>query len=357
MHLRPRFPSLYSAAAFLVFAAVLSTLHAQQPSPQPPPETNSSRLDANGDAHITRVIPVPTDLSPEAQASLRRASPNHTETLAQRRTGTDLWQAGAGKASLALYPAHVAAATIAGIPVRNVTPLQDANPTHVLINVHGGGFDSDSGSLTESIPISNLTRTRVVSVLYRLAPEHPFPAVDDTIAVYRELLKTYQPAHIALYGTSAGAILTAQVAVRLKQLNLPLPGALGIFSGLGDFSQNGDSQAMYTLRGLDGAPPMPGKEPQSHVYIPVSVPLKDPVLSPVYANLHGMPPALFITSTRDMLLSGTTVLHRAFLQGGSDARLIVFEGLPHAFWNDVNLPESKEADTYMANFFTQQLNR
>jgi hypothetical protein len=52
-----------------------------------------------------------------------------------------------------------------------------------------------------------------------------------------------------------------------------------------------------------------------------------------------------------MLLSGTTILHRAFLNAGDDARLIVFEGLPHAFWNDINLPESKEADQDMANFF------
>ena len=337
--------------AALILAA---TLHAQQKIPQ----TNTSTLDANGDAHITRVIPVPTDLSSEAQTTLRRSWPNHTETLAERRTATDAWQTGAGKASLALYPVHIAAGIVAGTPVRDVTPLQDANPTHILINVHGGGFDSDSGSYTESIPIANLTRTRVVSVLYRLAPEHPFPAaIDDTIAVYRELLKTYQPDHIALYGTSAGAILTAQVAVRLKQLNLPLPGALGIFSGLGDFSQNGDSQAMYTLRGLEGSPALPGKEPQGHEYIPVSIPLKDPVLSPVYANLRGMPPALFISSGRDMLLSGTIVLHRAFLQGGSDARLIVFEGLPHAFWNDVDLPESKEAYGYMADFFNRQLSR
>jgi monoterpene epsilon-lactone hydrolase len=137
--------------------------------------------------------------------------------------------------------------TIAGVPVRNVTPLAHSpiHPDWVLLNVHGGNFTSDSGSLTESVPMANIMHVRVVSALYRLAPEHPFPAaVDDTVAVYRELLKTYKPTHIALYGTSAGAILTAETAVRLKQLNVPLPAALGIFSGMGDFSQPGDSQAM-----------------------------------------------------------------------------------------------------------------
>jgi acetyl esterase/lipase len=68
-----------------------------------------------------------------------------------------------------------------------------------------------------------------------------------------------------------------------------------------------------------------------------------------------MPPALFLTSGRDLLLSGTTILHRAWLQAGNDGKLIVFEGLPHAFWNDISLPETKEAYGYMASFFDQRL--
>ncbi|MDQ2833640.1 MAG: alpha/beta hydrolase [Acidobacteriota bacterium] len=336
----------------LFLLALTATLHAQQI-----PQTNSSVLTPDGTAHITRVIPVPTGISSEAQAMLRRPASDHPQTLAQRRASTDTWQTGAGKSSLTAYPVHIESKSIANVPVRDVTPLDNTHPDRVLINVHGGGFNSDSGSFTESIPIANLTHTRVVSVLYRLAPEHPFPAaIDDTIAVYRELLKTYQPAHIALYGTSAGAILTAEVAVRLKQLNLPLPAALGIFSGLGDFSQSGDSQAMYSLRGLTGSLEMPSKTPHDVEYFGATDP-HDPVLSPLYADLHGMPPTLFVTSGRDLLLSGTTVLHRAFLRSGVDAQLIVFEALPHAFWNDINLPESKEAYADMADFFLKQLNR
>ncbi|MBB5338484.1 alpha/beta hydrolase [Tunturiibacter gelidoferens] len=335
-----------------VLLALASTLSAQQP-----PQTNSSVLDANGTAHITRVIPVPTTISSEAQTSLRRPADAEHQTRAERRTTTDAWQTRAGEASRKAYPVNIESLTIANVPVRNILPLEDKHPDHVLINVHGGGFNSDSGSFTESIPIANLTHTRVVSVLYRLAPEHPFPAaVDDTIAVYRELLKTYKPAHIALYGTSAGAILTAEVAVRLKQLNLPLPAALGIFSGMGDFSQNGDSWSMYALRGLTGSLPVAGTQPRSTEYTGTTDP-KDPVLSPLYADLHGMPPTLFITSGRDILLSGTGILHRAFLRSGDDARLIVFEALPHAFWNDISLPETKEAYGYMADFFSQRLNR
>jgi len=337
----------------LVFLAFTASLKAQQP-----PQTNSSVLDANGTAHVTRVIPVPTTISPEAQASLRRPAGAENQTLAERRTSTDAWQTHAGEVSLKAYPVKIESLTIAGVPVRNVLPLDETpqHPDRVLINVHGGGFNADSGSFTESIPIANLTHTRVVSVLYRLAPEHPFPAaVDDTIAVYRDLLKTYKPSHIALYGTSAGAILTAEVAVRLKQLNLPLPGALGIFSGTGDFSQTADSQAMYALHGLTGNLPVAGTQPLNTDYAGNTNP-KDPVLSPLYADLHGMPPTLFITSGRDSQLSGTIILHRAFLRSGVSAQLIVFEALPHAFWNDVSLPETREAYAYMADFFSQQLN-
>jgi epsilon-lactone hydrolase len=351
------FSSLSRLAAASACGLVATALVAAQ---QPVPQTNTSTLDPDGTAHITRVIPVPPSLSPEAKAVLRRPAGNGGEqTLAQRRAGTDAWQARAGEASRKMYPVDIKAATIAGVPVREVTPL-DATPLHpdrVLINVHGGGFNSDSGSLTESIPMANMLHTRVVAVLYRLAPGCPFPAaVDDTVAVYKELLKTYKPSRIALYGTSAGAILTAEVAVRLKQLGLPLPGALGIFSGLGDLSQSDDSQAMYSLRGLTGAVALRNGKPDDKEYIGSTDP-KDPVLSPVYADLHGMPPALFITSGRDLLLSGTTILHRAFLRSGDDARLVVFEGLPHAFWNDISLPETKETYDLMAKFFEQQLSR
>ena len=285
-------------------------------------------------------------------------APSH-RTLADRRAGTDTWQLGAGKASQKLYPVNMAMSSLAGVPVRIVSPLSvpENKRDRVLINVHGGGFNSDSGSLTETIPIANLTQTKVVAVLYRLAPEHPFPAaVDDTVTVYKELLKTYKPQNIALYGTSAGAILTGEVAVKLKQLGLPLPGALGIFSGMGDFSHTGDSQAMYALNGLSGHldPPVAGAHELGYVG---STSQTDPVLSPLYADLHGMPPTLFITSGRDLLLSGTTILHRAFLRAGVDAQLVVFEALPHAFWNNVSLPESKEADGIMARFFDAHLGK
>jgi acetyl esterase/lipase len=84
---------------------------------------------------------------------------------------------------------------------------------------------------------------------------------------------------------------------------------------------------------------------------------KDPVLSPLFADLRGMPPTLLVTSTRDILLSGTTILQRALLQAGVDAQLVVFEALPHAFWYHFQVPETREALGLMAKFFDEKVGR
>ncbi len=355
----------------ILFRYVLSvlmpvTLVAQQVAPQPTtavqaPNSDTSYVDAQGTAHVTRVVPLPETISPEARAVLGRAASDQdpAESLADRRTHTDAYTAGARVAWTKICANTIVEDKIAGVPVHIVTPdgMPEANRDKVLMNLHGGGFNSDSGSFTESIPIASYTGIKVVAVLYRLAPENPFPAaVDDSVAVYKELLKTYKPDHIVIYGTSAGAILTGEVAVKLKQLGLPMPAALGIFSGHGDFARRGDSPALFALRGLSGHldPPAAVSSPDGYA---TTTGLRDPVLSPVYADLHGLPPTLFVTSGRDVLLSGTSNMHRAFLHAGVDARLIVFDALTHAFWYDPKLPEAIEANHLMADFFVKQLGK
>ena len=264
-------------------------------------------------------------ISPEAREWISRAVPDEAppESLAERRARNDAGDEAAREAWSKICPNQITEDKIAGIPVRIITPpeIPAANRDKVFINLHGGSFNADSGSYSESIPIASYAGVKVVAVLYRLAPEHPFPAgVDDAVAVYKELLKTYQPKHIVIYGTSAGAILTGEVAVKLKQLGLPMPAALGIFSGMGDFALTGDSWGLFSLRGLSGHLDPPTSEPHDPYYVG-SVDPRDPVLSPIYADLHGLPPTLFVTATRDALLSGTVNLHRAFLRAGVDARL------------------------------------
>ena len=354
-------PLLRYAALPLLLAS--SSVDAQQPvaptTAAQAPNTDTSYIDAQGTARVTRVVPVPKTISPEAQRRLSRPAPDQgpPQSLAERRKGTDAYTARARVEWTRLCPNQLVEETMAGVPVRVVTPegMPAANRDKVLLNLHGGGFNSDSGSYTESIPIASYTKIKVVAVLYRLAPEHPYPAaVDDSIAVYKHLLKTYQPNRIVIYGTSAGAILTAQVAARLKQLGLPLPAALGIFSGFGDFARDGDSIAMYALGGLSGHLDPPQPEPRLAEYVASTDP-HDPVLSPIFSDLHGLPPTLFVTSGRDLLLSGTVNLHRAYLNAGVDARLVVFDALPHAFWYDSALPEAIEANHIMANFFVEHV--
>jgi monoterpene epsilon-lactone hydrolase len=322
---------------------------------------DSATFDPDGTAHITRVVPMPATISPEAQKwleSLDEQKVGPPETLAERRTHTDAWRKMDSDEARRLYSVNVEETSIAGVRTDVITPLPGAANNRVLINLHGGGFNSDSGSLIEGVPIANLARIKVVSVYYRLAPENPFPAaVDDVVAVYKELLKTYSPHGIGIFGTSAGAILTCEVAVRLKQLGLPLPAALGIFSGLADFSRVGDSRQLFALNGLPGR-----MEPVDPNHLPDNeyvgkTDRKDPVLSPLFADLHGMPPSLLVTSTRDILLSDTTTLHRALLRAGDDAQLVVFEALPHAFWYHFQLPETEEALDRMAKFFDDKLAR
>lgn len=340
-------------ATFLMFLA-FAISGAAQTNP------DSATFDSDGTAHVIRTIPMPNTVSPAAQQWLKQIeheTPQPSD-LAEIRKRTDAWRVRDAAEAKRLYPVNVQEMTIAGVRTDIITPLAmpDANRDRVLINLHGGGFISDSGSLIEGVPISHLAKMKVVSVYYRLAPENPFPAgVDDVVAVYKELLKTYAPGNIGLFGTSAGAILSAEVTARLKRSGLPLPAALGFFSGLADFSRTADSQQLFALNGFSGniAPQNPNGSHDAS-YIGKTDP-RDPVLSPLFADLTGFPPTLLVTGTRDLLLSNTTIFHLALLHAGVDARLLVYEAMPHAFWYHFDFPETKDCLEMMAKFFDQRL--
>lgn len=300
---------------------------------------------------------LPDTISREAKAVLAPIavapppSASNEPDTAQMRAFADAVQAQMSKRQLERYRVKIDSGRIADVPVRTFVPGDNAlrSASTLLINLHGGGFIVDSGSLTENIPIAALTRTKIVSVLYRLAPEHPFPAaVDDVVAVYREILQSYRPGRIALYGTSAGATLAAQTLVRLKSAGLPLPAALGFFSAPADFSQIGDSEQYL--------PKLNGRcIPEVLSAYSARTDRRSPALSPLYADLSGFPPSLMLAGTRDPLLSQTTLFHRALLRAGVDARLVVFEAMPHAHWAWLDIPESTEAFESMARFLNRQL--
>ncbi len=318
-----------------------------------PPTADTAVLDKDGTARITRVVPVPKTVSSEAQALLATGAswcpgPRSPEAKKLIEKARDL------------YPVTIEEGkTIAGVKVMYVRPAKGipaSKQDRVLINLHGGGFRVDSGSYVESIPIANLTQTLVVSVYYRMAPDNKFPAaVDDVIAVYKELLKTHKASNMVIYGTSAGAALTAQAAVRIRHDRLPQPAALGFFSGNADFSNPADSHAFFGTAGLRGAEiPKPGNTNVD--YLGDRDP-KDPLASPLYANLNGFPPTLCMTGTRDAALASTSTFNRALRRNHVDTDLVVFDSLPHAFWYTTGVPETTEALQIQADFFDRHLGK
>ena len=316
----------------------------------------------DGSAHIVDLaVPIPATISPEARAMLQAnaaaGDPTHGLTLAlqQMRAANDAHQEKTTQQLLQMYPVKVEKKTLGGVPVALVTPLRARadRKDRLLINVHGGAFFLGQGSITEAIPIAAKTGIAVLAIDYRLAPETPFPgAVDDTIAVYRELLKTYSAKHLALYGSSAGAVLSAQTAVRARQLGLPPPAALGFFSGTVDFARPGDSEAFFTIGGL--GPLVTPVAVQAHGYLADNN-LSNPVLSPAYADVKGFPPVLLMCGTRDFFLSGTTNFHRQLLRAGVPAQLVVFDAMPHVHWGNPELPESQEALNIQARFLAEHV--
>jgi monoterpene epsilon-lactone hydrolase len=356
-----KFASGLRSVRLLTLCGVLAGCKADRAA-APAAVQDAATFDADGTAHITRVVPMPSTVSPETQkwlASLTAKS-NAPQTLAQRRAGTDEWRNRQSAEARRLFPVNVDEKMIGGVRTDVITPVlvetRKANSEKVLINLHGGGFNSDSGSLIEGVPICNLAKMKVVSVYYRLAPENPFPAaVEDVVAVYTELLKSYKPRNVGIFGTSAGATLTAEVAARLKRMGMPLPGALGMFSVHPDYTRPTDSQQLFALDGLSGRmEPRDPKRPLVDAYAG-NTDRQDPVLSPLFADLKGWPPSLLVTSTRDLLLSDTAMFHRALLRAGDDAQLVVYEALPHAFWYHYQLPETREALGLMAKFFEDKV--
>lgn len=249
------------------------------------------------------------------------------------------------------FDVEVTRGRIAGVPVKFVRRRDtEASEQRLLINFHGGGFMVDSGSLTESIPIAGLTGIPVTTVMYRMAPEHPFPAaVDDALAVYADALSHRPASAIGIYGTSAGAILTLQLLARIKAEGLPMPAAAGFFSGAGDLSQAGDCEGY--LPSILGS----RSSPEVLADYTVGTERTDPLLSPLYGDLSGFPQMMLMTSTRDQLLSHTVITDLALRKAGVDVDLRVYEGMAHAFWAWIECPETEVALAAQAEFFDRHV--
>jgi acetyl esterase/lipase len=230
-------------------------------------------------------------------------------------------------------PADVAASpgTLGGIPVVDVD-VDGADPGQVILYFHGGAYAV--GTAASSVGLaSDLARragARLVSVDYRLAPEHPYPAaLEDAVAAYRGLLASGQsPSAIAIAGESAGAGLAAAALVALKRAGLPLPAAAVMMSPWVDLTLSGDSISEKAV--LDPALTPDGLRRRACDYVGTAD-LADGLLSPIFADLTGLPPLLVQAGSHEILLDDATRLAARAAAADVAVTLQVTPQVPHVF--------------------------
>jgi epsilon-lactone hydrolase len=270
-----------------------------------------------------------------------------------------LYRSSLYKRFLERYPTIMSPQEIDGVYTEVFTPkdgIAARNKDRVLINVHGGHFQDGSRTFghLESMPIASKGKIKVVSIDYRQAPEHVFPAAsEDVAAVYRDLIKVYQPKNVGIYGCSAGALLTAESVAWFQKKGLPPPGAVGMFGGAAAFYHEGDSGRLASA--MSG---FPVELASQHPYFK-GTDEKDPLAFPIHSAqiMAKFPPSLLIATTRDIGQSAVVYTHSQLVKLGVDAQLHVWEGVAHCFPFGQEVPESDEAHDVIVRFFDQHLGK
>jgi len=243
-----------------------------------------------------------------------------------------------------------------------VTPdtIPPENRDRLLVHVHGGCYLLSPGEAgtSEAILMAGIGRFKVVSIDYRMPPDAYFPAaLDDAMAVWKAVTATTDPRKTAIFGTSAGGALTLEMVLRAKQDGLPLPAAIAPGTPMSDVTKVGDT--FNTNAMLDNVLVSPtGFCDAAAKFYANGHDLSDPLLSPVYGDMHGFPPTILTSGTRDLLLSNTVRVHRKLREAGVEASLQVYEGQSHAeYARDDTAPETREAFGEIAAFFDRHLAR
>lgn len=251
---------------------------------------------------------------------------------------------------------------INGVNCFVVTPklISDENKKRILLHFHGGGYVLNPGEAgtDEAIMMAGYGHIKVISVDYRMAPDFPFPAaINDSVNVYKYLLKHYPSQAIGVFGTSTGGGITLALMLRLKTERLPLPGAIVVGTPWTDMTKTGDSY--FTNEGVDNVlVSYDGWLADAAKVYANGHNLKDPLLSPIYGDVKGLPPTLLFTGTRDLFLSNTTRMHEKLRDAGVIADLVVFEGLSHAqYLMTNNASETKRYFMESSQFFNKFLKK
>ncbi len=355
----------YSCVLFAAFFLASLAAVAQSPTSQQrldpaglenAPTVPQMVVDADGTLHFgPRTVPPPALESPEARQTyagqmLRQAAASAARGgQASEQIGAAVEPRGRdwSKAeALKIYPVAEEHSKIGGVNVTIYSPktIPAKNRNRVVME-----FEIDA----EAIAVASLGQLKVIKVDYR-GGGPSIPGNEDIVAVYRELLKTYKPKSIGMFGASGGCTLAQTTILWLAHLELPLPGAVGLNTCSGG-SNPGD--ARFTMNGLDaslssafsGRPPFGGRETTPRT-------ADEPPATALDGEIpNGYPPAFLLSGTRDMCLSETVVLHRKLRNAGVDADLNVFEGMWHVFWENPDMPESREAMSAEAAFFNRRL--
>lgn len=222
------------------------------------------------------------------------------------------------------------------------------------LHLHGGALVFGGGEACRGTASAAAADIGITTwcVDYGMPPGHPFPrAVEDALAVYRAVLETRDPSAVVVSGLSAGGNIAAAALVRARDAGLPLPAALVLQTPEVDLSESGDT--FTTLAGVDTV--LSSLLPVNRLYA-AGRELTDPVVSPLFADLTGLPPTLLQSGTRDLFLSNTVRMHRALLAAGVPAELHVFDGMPHAGFGG-GAPEDREVAQLVREFVARHLRR
>ncbi|MCB9752917.1 MAG: alpha/beta hydrolase [Myxococcales bacterium] len=234
-----------------------------------------------------------------------------------------------------------------------------ARDDQAILYLHGGGYVMGSCASHRALAANIARSTGITTHLpeYRLAPEHPYPAgLDDALAAYRALLDRGLAARrLAIVGDSAGGGLSLATLVRIRDEGLPMPGAAVLLSPLTDLTVSGES--IHTRAAADPWIKSSTLTPFAELYR-ATVDAGDPRVSPLFADLHGLPPLLIHVGDDEILLDDSTRLASRARAAGVEVELEVWPRLWHVFhFFAPLLPEANAALAKVSAFLRAHLDR
>jgi epsilon-lactone hydrolase len=226
-----------------------------------------------------------------------------------------------------------------------------------ILYFHGGGFRLGSVSSHRELikRVAGASGCRVLAINYRLAPEHHFPApLEDALATYGGMLdQGLRPDNIAFAGDSAGGNLVLTAMLGLRERGLPLPAAAVLMSPWTDLAATGET---YVSRAdVDPIHQRPMIAALAKNYLGAGVDPRDPRVSPLYADLAGLPPLLFQVGDRETVLADSTMVADKARDAGVDVELQVWDGMIHVFQMFAELAEAHRAIASIAEFLKRHL--